>query len=512
MTIKKFEKWKSTASSFISKITTPKREYPLIDHLIVGYVGILLLFQLFFQISPIVTFLTKTPLYSAQTYLGLLGGGLILLDLFTTKRIWQGKYSYFLYGILIVAALSSVRMISYGTKENLFKLCWAAIQFVLIYSCVFRLEREKFKKFLQIVYLSLFAIWFVSCCVSLYQYINQIGYMAVINPLSKDPSATRQGFYDNRLFGIFYTLNHAAFISLMFLVIGIFYILKTKKIWLKIVLGFAQLPVFFHLILTNSRSAHIALFACGVLVLWLLFFSFFRKRGWQQAVFPLLITIVLVFSSVVCFQLVKGGLEKVPALYLQWAEKGQEEPAPEPEPESESAPAPTPLPEEDILHRENLEEDYSNGRLRIWSDYLSLYKEIGVIGLSPSNYMGHVFEHHQDKYIVQCIKEYYPDKYEAGIVYHVHSGYMMVFVSTGFLGLLLLALFMAFCIIQLVKKIVRNEKLPLLLLGSLAIVIIGAISAVFDEGIFFQNNPHTTLFWLCLGIMMKESAKKTDIP
>lgn len=482
----------------------------MIDYIVIGYVGVLLLFQLFFQISPIVTFLTKTPLYSMQTYLGLLGGGLILLDLFTTKRIWQGKYSYLLYGILFAAALACVRTISYGTKENLFKLCWAAIQFVLIYSCAFRLEREKLNRFLQIVYFTLFGLWFVSCCVSLYQYVNQIGYMAVVNPLGKDLSATRQGFYDNRLFGIFYTLNHAAFISLMFLVTGIFYLLKTKKVWLKIVLGVLQLPVLFHLILANSRSACVAFLCCGIVVLWLMFFSLFRKRGWQQAVLPMLITIVLVVTCITGFGLIKTGLGKAPALYMQWVEKNQPQPEPEPTPDSapQTEPAPELNPDEDILHRENLEEDYSNGRLQIWRDYLSLYKDIGIIGLSPGNYMAHVFEHHQDKYIVQCIKENYPDKYESGIIYHVHSGYMMVYVSAGLIGILLLALFMLLCIIRLIKKIARNEKLSLLFLGTLAIVIIGAISAIFDEGLFFQNNPHTTIFWLSLGIVMKEATIK----
>ncbi len=509
--MKFFEKWKAKVLSVTAKVVQPTREFPLIDHIVIGYVGLLFLTQLLFQISPVVTFLTKTPFYSMQTYLGVLGGVLIVVDLFTTKRIWQGKYSYLLYGILVIAALASVRMISYGTKENLFKLCWATIQFVLIYSCAHRLEREKFKKFIQTVYFTLFAIWFVCCCISLYQYINQIGYMEVVNPLGKDPSATRQGFYDNRLFGIFYTLNHAAFISLIFLVIGIFYIFKAKKIRIKILLGVLQLPVLFHLILANSRSAYIAFFACGILVSWLLFFSRFRNSGWcRQAVLPVLMTVVLLVTSVTCFQLIKTGLGKVPAIYAQWMEefRAEPEPIPEPEPEPEPTPEPKPEPGEDILHRDNLDEDYSNGRFRIWKDYLSLYKEIGLIGLSPGNYMGHVFDNHQDKYIVQCIKEDYPDKYSAGIVYHVHSGYMMVYVSTGLFGTLLLVLFMILCGIQLIKKIAFDKDRSFLFLGSLAIVIIGAISAVFDEGIFFQNNPHTTFFWFSLGIMMKEAANK----
>ena len=103
-----------------NKLFNRKKEYPRIDNLVVVYVAVVLYFQLLLQISPIVTSLTATPLYNIQTYLGLLGGGLIVLDLFTTKRIWQGNYIGLLCVILVFAALASVRMISYGIKENLF--------------------------------------------------------------------------------------------------------------------------------------------------------------------------------------------------------------------------------------------------------------------------------------------------------------------------------------------------------------------------------------------------------
>ena len=58
-----------------------KREkvHSKIDNLVVVYVGVVLFFQTLLQISPIVTFLAATPLYSIQTYFGVLGGVLILV-------------------------------------------------------------------------------------------------------------------------------------------------------------------------------------------------------------------------------------------------------------------------------------------------------------------------------------------------------------------------------------------------------------------------------------------------
>ena len=96
------------------------KEYPVVDKIVLIYVATVLFFQILFQISPVVTLLSKTPLYNIQTYLGLTGGVLIVVDLFTTKKIWKRRYSMFLYVILLLAAVSSVRMMPYGIKENLF--------------------------------------------------------------------------------------------------------------------------------------------------------------------------------------------------------------------------------------------------------------------------------------------------------------------------------------------------------------------------------------------------------
>ena len=50
----------------------------------------------------------------------------------------------------------------------------------------------------------------------------------------------------------------------------------------------------------------------------------------------------------------------------------------------------------------------------------------------------------------------------------------------------------------------RKVKNALLILLSVLLVAAGGISAIVDEGVFFQNNPQTTVFWLALGVLMKE--------
>ncbi len=522
---------KAKTPSFVDSILKSKREYPLVDTIVLIYVAVVFLVQILFQISPVMTFLASTPFYSMQAYLGVLGGALIVLDLFTTKRIWQGKYSLFLYAILVVAALASVRMISYGVKENLFKLCWTAIQFVLVYSCTYRVDREIFKKYLRIYFYVLFGIWFVACCISVYQYINQIGYVYVVNPLAMDTSANRQGFFDNRLFGIFYTLNHAAYVTLLFLITGFFCILKEKKIFVKVMIAVAEVVLLCHLILSYSRSAQISFMVCVLIVTWCLTRNANKASSKvSKVVLPIIVSAVITVGALLGWNLSKTTLSYVPYLHekLTYSEQSSTSNSSETSSTNSSesmgsSNASTssdgnegqqskPEYNDSILDREGLEDDVSNGRFQIWKDYASLYKQIGLVGLSPGNYMPYVMENHSDLFIVEDIRVNYPSKFESGIIYHGHSGYVNVFIGTGFLGILSLIIFAILCIVFVFATIARTKKLSFLFICSFCIVVAGAISAVLDEGLFFQNTPHTTLFWFALGILMNPliSKKKTE--
>lgn len=532
---------KNMGQNVIHKYLNTGKKIPGLDVVVVAYVITVLLFQLLFQISPVMKFFTNTPIYSIQTYLGVLGGVLIVIDFFTNKVMWKGKYCWLLYGILVFAGLASLRVIDYGVKENLYKLCWAAIQFALVYSVAHRMDKTRFVRWMLVLYSVLLAVWVIACCVSLYQYVHQIEYWDLVNPLAKDASYSRQGFFDNRLFGIFYTLNHAAYISLLFCLIGCFVFLRTKRVMVRAAIGLSEWILLCHILLSSSRSAFVSLIACSFCIVWAFLYRNSSKTGWKKLAVPVAAAVLAAAVVGVGAGWLKDGLAKVPAIYVQMttvapeeteqtahteenqAEQTEEnqteqtEASPDSEETAQTAASdPTedaaaeettePKEEEDILNRDYLESDQSNGRMDIWRDYISIYQDVGVIGLSPGYYMSYIYDHYPDLYIVDYIRQFYPAKYQSGIIFHVHSGYLMVYVSAGIAGLLLLAAFVVLCLIRVGKRLIREERLSDVWICSFVIVLAVAISAVFDEGIFFQNNPQTTLFWLALGVLMKESA------
>lgn len=470
----------------INRIFVHKKEYPQIDSFVIIYVGVVLFFQVLLQISPAVTFLASTPLYSIQTYLGVLGGGLILLDLFTTKRIWQGKYLVFLLAILFLAAYASVKMVAFGTKENIFKLCWMTIQFCLVYSCAFRIPQGQLEKYIKYLFYVLLTIWCLACCVSFVQYVKQYEYQLVVNPLAKDTSKNWQGFHNNRLYGIFYTLNHAAYASLFFAVIAAVFTLREKRLWVKICLIIAQITLILYIVLSGSRSALVSLAACVFIAGFLAILYGIKAGGrWKKLLLCILLAIVIA-AGCLGYRGIKKGL----ALIATRTEKVE-----------------STTKQDNILGRTDLEKS-TNGRITIWSEYISLHDEIGLTGLSPGNYMPYVIQEHPELYIVRVTKFNHPDKYNAGIIYHVHSGYMMVYVSAGLLGAIALAVFMLLCMIRAIRAIWKNKKANPWFICGLLLVVAGAISALFDEGLFFQNNPQTTMFWLALGLIMSYQYKK----
>ena len=472
----------------LNKIFVRSREYPKFDNFVVIYVGIVLFFQVLLQISPAVTFLASTPLYSIQTYLGLLGGGLILVDLFTTKRVWQGRYVVFLLAILAFATVTSFQMHSYGTKENLFKLCWMTIQFCLMYSCAFRIPQNQLEGRIKGLFYALLTIWCLACCVSFVQYVKQYEYQLVVNPLAKDTGKNWQGFHNNRLYGIFYTLNHAAFVSLFFAVIAAVFTLREKRLWAKIILILAQIVLIGYIVLSGSRSALIALLACVMIAGFLAICYGINAGGrWKKLLFCVLVVIIIA-AAYLGYRGVKSGLAMI---------------------SSSTKTEVSATKQENILGRTDLESS-TKGRIKIWSDYLSLKDEIGLMGLSPGYYMSYVIQKHPELHIVYNAKHNYPEKYQAEIIYHVHSGYLMVYVSAGSLGAIALGLFMLLCMIRVIWAIWKSKKANPWFVCGLLLTVAGAISAAFDEGLFFQNNPHTTMFWLALGLLMSQKCKQNN--
>jgi len=471
--------------------------FPLLNRAILGFVAVSTVVYCLFLIAPVVTFLAKTPLYHAQSFLGILGGLLLCADLVTNKGLWRGPWCVLLYGICAVAALASVRTISYGVKDNLYILAWSVIQIALFYSCAWRTSREKLQKFCSLLFAALFFIWAVACAISVCQYILQIGYLYVVDPLADDISTARQGFIENRLFGIFNPLNHAAYISAMLLTIAVYYFRRKEKWYVRLPLVLGSLILLSHIILSGSRSAQVSLFICAFFV----GFCVARNRLPAPHLRRLLLSCGAAVLSLVLFW---GGFSGSKVILAQLPSIGIITP------DDESTPgSPTPsTPSGQFPERTDLDDNVSNNRFAIWKDYLGLYGDVGLIGLSPGNYMSYVRENHPELYIVRYIRENYPEKFAAGSIYHVHNGYLMAYVSAGFLGIAGAAAFLVLYLIRVLRYLFGRVRVSGEFIVLCCLVGMGCVCAMFDKALFFMDSAPTFLFWLAIGLLMKLTDKR----
>lgn len=474
------------------------QKYPVINRIISIYIGLVLLCFTLYTIAPFVTIIGKTPLYSSKTYLGLVGGMLLCVDLFTNKGLWRGPHVIYLYAVAAVSVVSSLLTVQYGIKQNLFMICWVVVQFALVYSCCYRMGKDAFGRYVRRLFYALLGIWAVACAISIGQYLFQIGYRYVADPRSDDASLVRQGFYGSRLFGVFNPLNHAAYVSLMLLLGSIYYLTKERQVWKKLLLLLADTMLFGHIMLSGSRSAAVSLMLCVFIGVWCISWS----RAKQSVISKIAVASVLALLATVVFmpiyQSVKIGVGKLPVVMDTLSDDSFQDVIDFSVDDLDQK-----IPSEDLLEREELEGNVSNDRFRIWKDYLGLTDDIGLVGLSPGNYMMYIRDHYPDLFIVDYVRDNFPEKYEAGVIYHVHNGYLMVLVSTGIVGFLILVVYLILCVAKCLTYIAKHRTLGAEFVVLLMIAASGAVSAFFDKGIFFMDSAPTFYFWFVLGILMK---------
>lgn len=476
---------------------TYESKYLLLDKMIAIYVGISIIFIALFLISPFVSFVSGTPFSAIQSYLGIIGAILLLIDFFTNRGLWYGPKVLALFCLVLFALISSVKTISYGINNNLFYICWSSIQFALFYSLAFRLKDSDFKKYFRIFSLILVAIWFVAVIYSQKQFFLAEGYKYVIDPSATDVAFSYQGLMKNRLYGIFTTINHSVYISLYSFLISIYFFKKIEKKLYKTIFMLAIIVFANHVILTGSRSAEVSMM---VVTAWWAACAFIktnksRKIEVLKVIISTLLSCVLVF---ILFGLVRSIDFMIQEMVVR-KENIQN--------------IPDNLDDDDdeiVFLREGKEGLFGNERLLIYGNYLQIHKDYGLSGISPGNYMAYIKEKYKDIYITHHMQEKWPDKYRNGIIYHVHNGYLMTLVSSGYLGVCCMVFFIVYSVYVNLKYIAKANTILFKYKLAISFVIAGAISALFDKGIFFSTNPHTFIFWVALGFCLKTATKYSN--
>lgn len=491
-----------TENGFLNSSARGNRKTCL-EFLTLLYIGIEILWQEYQMCSFAAHFppiAQRIPLIEAF----ILTSGLVLTVaniLFLTE--WRNsRRVFFLYGICLLDALSSYMAI--GSV----KLVWIQqvereiITVVLFYCAAQRVRENSSGRLLHLFYWICLLFWSMMCCLSLCQFALMIGSdgpRSTIFPLLQG-----RGYYGHRLFGVFNWPEYGAVTSLLIMLAGGYYFARTRSIAERGLLLLCNVPLLFYLVICRSRNAQAALYLCVFLGVGLVCLKrpLVPRGGRCKALTALAAALAVVAGAHLGYIAIQHTAEHVPGLFSEYSgplvQKAVQSPSADMGEETQNGETAT---WSSVLERIDTKGNIGTNRLSIWKDYLSLWKEYGLFGLSSIYDLWYILEHHPELFICQ---------YSPGSVYHPHNGYLKALSSTGYLGFTFLMLFLLGGVSDVWKAIQASEKIKPELLFPLLIVLAGCSSTMFDLELFFVFNPISYIFWLALGILMKQVSEKSE--
>ena len=623
--VKRYKK-SSVSADPVQAASADRRLLLFLEYAILIFTGFCILWYSLYVIVPFINLVSKTPLRQMIRYLRYIGVFLTVANLILARRLRQAPAVFCLYGICLIAAVSSLVQLEYGYRNNLVTIEWMLTLSCLFYGALFRVKKRRLLVFVTVTYMILLVIWSVASWLSLAQFVLQIGEDGP--NYATTPWLGGVGFARHRLFGVFGYPEYGSVTGLMLLIIGAYYFIRLRSRFVRIFIVLFSLPFFPYIVISGSRNAALAfglvLFTGTLLFLWKNRELALRRSlpfSLQAAAASVIIFLVLYMGTRLIAahipplfsgtggndtaeittgksiydqpdndlpgrdQLIndlatndlaiKGLVSGSPASGIKTGLSGmhslvaeslapavafksdsafasdsvftsnfdhtsntsrkintlstdkssgktavnialkegetaalisaEKEEDKEKEAAGEKAEDTENTQEEGLLDRRYKGGELSNGRRDIWSNYLSMAGEIGLIGFSPENAGFVIQKIHPELYICRIIRRHQPDLYKTGYVYHTHSGYLRVFVATGFLGLALLIIFIIRCAHAVFRQIMRSRSLSLEFLFSLLIVVAGAVTAMFDNELFFNMNPESLIFWAALAILIKNA-------
>lgn len=434
-------------------------------------------FMTFLLLSRLVCFVTLvTDKVNGLCYMvsAVIGGILLVAELLINYRKYLRLEYYLLAFFLVICFISALVNREYGMSDNIKTLAWMAIQFFLLSSVIsFGKDgetsgRQCVKRLMNCVVV----VQSLAVTISFGQFLVQSAYVVFDNSWQYN---RRQGFIEERLFGIFNDPNYAAVASLIVIIFASVLLCHADKKWVKGFYIFNIVMNSIYILLSGSRTAVVI----AIIVLPVFTYFMYRNKaidtgkpyhcrsflaGGGMLAF---ILIFFMFGANIFTAVADVTVKVRPYIGLCDIEEQ----------------------DKISLEREDTSGDISNNRFAIWSSVWEISADNRVVGLSPRN-------------MVPYAKKNHPDSYIAETGYQAHNAYLALISGSGILGTIPIAALVIYMIYQLVLyiKCHKKKKVDEELILSISVITIVGISGMFLLEIFFVNTITASLFWMFTGI------------
>lgn len=415
---------------------------------------------------------------------------LLVYKTFVLKTLLKAKYSVLLFVFFLFAGISILVNYKNNFSHNVMTIYMPVVYAFLLY--VPDTDKGLMRE-VRAVSNFFIGFTFLASAASFVMYMFQISFTF----LNRNGVNIRQGFMENRLFGLYISPNVGvvfALTSIALTFICIFFIGKKpiKKpvavfYWVNISLQYV------YFLLANSRGGTVA--ASAAIVLLIVFgrydFTVFQLRFKVKTVLSKLVCLVLVFAGLSLIATpVKCGLAYVPMV----TEKVFH---------SDSFNMNGDIGETDFTRIEADSEDISNGRTLIWGAAYHLWRYNPFVGVANANVID---DDGENSYVptdaMSKDKVFWLNRANG----NMHNVFIQIGVNYGTVALLSILLFLLLIFIFVFKKFLsfrkKDEKWNFELM-LLAIVAFYLCHNVFETYLFiWGSNVFGALFWLFLGYAM----------
>ena len=469
------------------------------------YESVRLLFMCLMTVYVAVREVMPLHRYIGSTYVSagvfLCGLALIAAGLFLSDGWFSDRRSDALFLFLAVTVLSCAVNFKYGYADNIRALGAMVLFFFLFFESGVGKTKEQRSREIDCITGTLSVVWaffvfasFLMFTLSIYYQVDDGGWL---------PDS--QGFSPelNRLCGVFQDSNYAGYVSVTVIFAAVRFILKTKKILVKVINGFSILLQLVFLTLAGSFSSTIILLAA---VCVFAFYAFCSRRGEKRFGAYVKSALTAALCGALCYGLIVGGQYILP--YARAINNILPESVPAAVTEMYNAvyrhsdleikkvrtaygaggtgenTDTEPIKRKDTAEN-NSANDFSHGRFVRWKQTVQIFARTPVFGTSPRDLSSYA-------------KAHFPKTLMAKYNMAPHNGYLAILVGTGVLGAAAFLLFFIPALIALLKKYFRFENDTDFLFSAVTVFIM-AVSAMFVSDLFFMISVGAFLYWTFFG-------------
>ena len=454
----------------------------------------------------------------------LLGIAIIGLCLLQDHRPYFHRNQWPLYLFLLCCILSTVWNLQVVLFSNGQAIAWLVLYFFLLVPGGWDQEGEK--KIWEWVMITSVTILTLLSLIALPMYFFDVGYSYI----RESGFLFYQGFSTERLrlWGLYADPNTAGVYNMVAVCFIGYFLQKTQRVWLKILLLLCCVPLVVMTILGNSRTV---LVACVVTAGWIAFYlccTFQKEKRLKNVAISVLAMVMAAAVAISAFSAVKTAMphlkaaiqletdEKtnaaVHAVYdrgFQWSglnvsqgyygahsanQEVSEVPVEPSQPNQTVQNGTDTIQQEEkstveVLERTDLQADISNGRFEIWRDVLVVARYNLLFGTSPRG-------------ISQAAREVAPGGYVAMYDYAAHNSMLEVLAGTGLAGFsVIMGLLVWMAAIILRSTFSERFQWQIAIYGTTLLLIV--CEMMFISDVFFNLTFGGIAFWMASGRILE---------